>query len=213
MPAGTALRVISCASMTSCQVAGSGNRGRPAAVETGTWNGRRLRLYRVKVTGSSRVTMTGISCWHADCAAVGSALAGTGPSDLIVTTKGGKPATLNTDSGYALSAISCVSATTCYAAGAAVLVTVTRGAAADAQAVGGWNGTAIECAGSRCEAGGGEVSGPANADVLVSISGGTAGAPVIVQPGQGYTGITARGSNGFIAIGAGTTSGSEDTVG
>lgn len=44
--------------------------------------------------------------------------------------------------------------------------------------------------------------GAAYADVLVSLTGGTAGAPVIVQAGQGYTGIAARGS-----------SGSEDTIG
>jgi hypothetical protein len=34
-----------------------------------------------------------------------------------------------------------------------------------------------------------------------------------VQTGQGYTGIAARGTSGFIAIAAGSTSGSEDTVG
>jgi len=213
VPSGTTLRSMSCASMTFCQVAGTDNRLRPAAVETGTWNGSRLRLYRVKVTGSTRVTIAGISCWHSHCAAVGSALAGTGGSDLIVTTTGGKPATVNTNSGYALSAIACVSATSCNAAGAAVLVTVTDGAAFHPQAVAGWNGTAIECTGTHCEAAGGQVAGAANVDVLVSLSHGTAGTPVIVQPGQGYTGIAARG-NGFIAIGtAPNGAGTEDTVG
>jgi hypothetical protein len=200
--------------MTSCQVAGPDNHIKPAAVETGTWNGTRLHLYRVRVAGSAQVSMTGISCWHSDCAAVGSAVAGTVQSDLIVTTSGGKPGPLNADSGYALTSIACVSATTCYAAGAAVLVTVTRGAAADAQAVtGGWNGNAIECTGSDCEAAGGEVFGAAYADVLVSLTGGTAGTPVIVQVGQGYSAIATRAGSGFIAIGAGSSSGSQDTVG
>ena len=214
VPAGTTLGVISCASMTSCQVAGTNNRLRPAAIETGTWNGTRLHLYRVPVAGSTQVSMTGISCWHSDCAAVGSALARTAPSDLILITSGGKPGTLNANSGYALTSISCVSATTCYAAGAAVLVTVTSGVPAEPQAVtGGWNGNAIECTGSDCEAAGGEVLGPAYADVLVSLTGGTASSPVIVQVGQGYSGIAARSSNGFIAIGAGSNGGSDDTVG
>ena len=213
VPSGTSLRVISCASMTSCQLAGTDNRLRPAAVETGTWTGSRLRLYRVKVTGSTSVTITGLSCWHSDCAAVGAAKSVTRSSDLIVTTAGGKPGTLNTNSGYELNGISCISATTCYAAGAAVLVTVTRGAAAGPQVVPGWNGNAIECTGTHCEAAGGQVSGSAYADVLVSLTGGTAGSPVNVQPGQGYTGIAARGTSGFIAIGAGTNGGSEDTVG
>jgi hypothetical protein len=212
LPAGTSLDAISCASMTSCQVAGTDNRTHPGAVETGTWNGSRLHLYRVRVSGT-QVSVTGISCWHSDCEAVGSALAGSAATDFIVTTSGGKPGTLNANSGYALSSISCVSATTCYAAGAAVLVTVTSGVPADAQAVaGGWNGNAIECTGSDCEAAGGEVFGATYADVLVSLSGGTAGSPVIVQTGQGYSGIAARGS-GFIAIGASTSSGSQDTVG
>ena len=185
-----------------------------AAIETGAWNGTRLHLYRVPVTGSTQVSMTGISCWHSDRAAVGSALAEPTPSDLILTTSGGRPGTLNTDSDYALSSISCVSATTCYAAGAAVLVTVTSGVPADPQAVpGGWSGNAIECTGGDCEAAGGEVLGPAYADVLVSLTGGTAGSPVIVQVGQGYSGIAARSSNGFIAIGTGSNSGSDDTVG
>jgi len=215
VPAGTALRVISCASMTSCQVAGTDNRLRPAVIQTGTWNGHRLRLYRVKVTGSTKVTMTGLSCWHSNCAAVGSAVVGSAGTDLILATRGGKPGTLNSGSGYALRGISCISATTCYAAGAAVLVTVTRGVPGDPQAVpGGWNGNAIECTSTRCEAAGGQVSGSAYADVLVSLSGGTAGLPVIVQAGQGYSGIAARGTSGFIAIGSRPHStGTEDTVG
>jgi hypothetical protein len=214
VPAGTTLGVISCASMTSCQVAGTDNRIRPAAVETGSWNGTSLHLHRVSVPGSTRVSMTGISCWHSDCEAVGSALAGTAHSDLIVTTSGGKPGTLNANSGYALRGISCVSATTCYAAGAAVLVTVTSAVPADPQAVpGGWHGNAIECTGSDCEAAGGEVYGADYTDVLVSLTGGTAGSPVIVQTGRGYSGIAARGTSGFIAIGAGSNGGSEDTVG
>ena len=204
VPAGTTLGLISCASMTSCQVAGTDNRLRPAVVETGTWNGTRLHLYRVPVTGSTQVSISGISCWRTDCEAVGTALAGAAGADLIITTHGGKPGTLNIDSAYALSAISCVSATTCYAAGAAVLVTVTSGVPADPQAVGGgWNGNAIECTGGHCEAAGGQVFGPAYADVLVSLSDGTAGSPAIVQVGQGFSAIAARGSSGFIAIGGG----------
>ena len=137
-------------------------------------------------------------------------MVGSVSTGLIMT----RPGTVNTDSGYALSSISCVSATRCYAAGADVLVTVNDGVPADPQFVaGGWNGNAIECAGGDCEAAGGEVFGPAYADVLVSLTDGTAGAPVVVQAGQGFSGIAARGSAGFIAIGLGPSGGSEDTVG
>jgi hypothetical protein len=204
VPAGTILGPISCASMTSCEIAGTDNRLHPAAIEIGTWNGAKLHLRRISVKGSTQVSIAGISCWHSDCEAVGSALVGSAGTDLIVTTKGGKPGILNANSGYALSGISCINATACYAAGAAVLVTVTGGAAADPQAVtGGWNGSAIECAGRDCEAAGGEVFGSAYADVLVSLSDGTGGSPVVVQTGQGFSGIAARGSSGFVAIGTG----------
>jgi hypothetical protein len=212
VPAGTTLRLISCAAMTSCQLAGTGNHRRPAAIMTGTWTGTALHLHRIRVPGSTQVTMTGLSCWHTHCAAVGTAAAGTGTSDLILTTTGGTPATLNTNSGYALRGIACITAATCYAAGAAVLVTITRGTAANPQPVPGWNGTAIECTRTRCHAAGGQVSGPASTDVLISLTAGTAGSPVNIQPGQGYTAIAARGTTGFIAISPGTTS-SEDTIG
>jgi hypothetical protein len=214
-PAGTTLGSISCTSMTSCEVAGADNRLRPAAIEVGTWNGIRLHLYRFRVPASTQVSIGGISCWQSACEAVGSALVRSANSDLIVTTSGGKPGTLTTDTGYALRSISCVSATTCYAAGAAVLVTVTDGKPADPQAVpDGWKGNAIECTGSDCEAGGRAVFGSAYADVLVSLSDGTAGTPVIVQVGRGFTGIAARGSSRFIAIGLRSQgAGTEVTIG
>jgi len=58
------------------------------------------------------------------------------------------------------------------------------------------------------------VSGPANADVLVTITNGTAGPPVNVQPGQGYISIAARpATTGFIAIAPATANTTQDTVG
>jgi hypothetical protein len=219
VPAGTTLGSISCASMTSCQVAGANNRLvgankrlRPAAIEIGSWNGTKLYLYRVPVSDSTQVSISGISCWHSDCEAVGSALVGSAATDLVLTTQGGKPSVLNPDSGYALSAISCVSAATCYAVGAAVLVTLTSGVPADAQAMAGsWN--AIECTGGHCEAAGREAFAAAYADALVSLTGGTAGSPVIVRVGHGFSGIAARGSIGFTAIDSRSNGGSEETVG
>lgn len=73
---GTNLGPISCTSMTSCVITGADNRIRPAAIEIGDWNGKKLHLHRVTVKGSKRMTMPGISCWHSECEAVGSALVG-----------------------------------------------------------------------------------------------------------------------------------------
>ena len=210
LPTGTALDAISCASMTSCEIAGTDNRIRPAAIEIGTWNGTRLHLYRVTVTGSTQVSMPGISCWHSDCEAVGHARLGSAEppvvQGLILTIAGGKPGTLHT-SDY-LGSISCVSATTCYAAGGITLYTVTGGVAADPQPITGryglgWSG--IECHGGNCEAAGGQDVGSGAQSVLVSLTDGTAGSP-IEGAGVGYSGIAPRGSSGFIAIGSGSVS-------
>ena len=92
-----------------------------------------------------------------------------------------------------------------------MLVTLTSGVPADPQAVTeGWH--AIECTGGHCEAAGGQAFGAAYADALVSLTGGTAGSPVIVRVGHGFSGIAARGS-GFIAIDFRSNGGSEDTTG
>ena len=157
--------------------------------------------------------MAGISCWHSDCEAVGSAQAGSAGRNLILTITRGKPGTLHT-SGYGLDSISCVSAVTCYAAvscvsavtcvsAAGVLVTVTDGVAADPQTFSlydlGWSG--IECHGSNCEAAGTYAPGSAEESVLVSLTDGTAGSPTYPNAGAGLSGIAVRGDAGFIAIG------------
>jgi len=208
LPAGAALGLIWCGSMTSCEVAGTENRAGRDAIEIGTWNGQRLHLYRVRVKGSTQVSMTGISCWQSDCEAVGHARVGSAEPPverpLILATSGGKPGTLHT-SDYWLGSISCVSRTTCYAAGGITLYTVTSGVAADPQPFPGpyglgWSG--IECHAGNCEAAGGEDVGSAAESVLVSMTDGTAGSPV-GGGGEGYYGIAPHGSSGFIAIGIG----------
>jgi hypothetical protein len=215
LPAGTALGSISCSSMTSCEIAGTDNRARPAAIEIGTWNGSRLHLYRRGVPGGTQVSMTAISCWHGDCEAVGSAHVGSSGRGLILTIAHGKPRTLNANSGYGLGSISCISAATCYAGGD-VLVTVTRGVASNPQSVpglsnfSGWAG--IECHDGNCEAAGEYAPGSAAEGVLVSLTDGTAGSPVHGD-GSGYYGIAVRGSSGFIAIGLGNDCTSGTCVG
>jgi hypothetical protein len=222
VPAGTTLGPISCASPTSCEIAGADNRTRPSAIEIGTWNGKKLHLHRVAVKGSKRMSMTAISCWHSNCDAVGGALTGPGFNDyigLIVTIAGGKPARLNANSGDPfVDSVSCVSARTCYQTdGGANVVTVTRGMVTHNQAGTGPDLTAIECTGSDCEVGGWVAVGSTSDGILQSLSGGTWGAPIDDGYAYSFTGIAVRGgSGGFIAIGAwaaGGTSQSDVAVG
>jgi hypothetical protein len=208
VPARTTLDLISCASMRSCEIAGVDNGIRPSAIEIGTWNGRRLRLHRVTVKGSTRVSMTAISCWHSNCEAVGQAKVGPAILDLkglILTIAGGKPARLNADSGDPFAdSVSCVSARTCYGTdGGANVVTVTRGVVTHNQGGTGPVLNTIECTGSDCEVGGWVPVGSTSDGILQSLSGGTWGAPIDDSYAYSFTGLAVRGgSGGFIAVGA-----------
>jgi hypothetical protein len=211
--AWTSLGPISCASMRSCEIAGVDNGVRPAAIEIGTWNGVKLRLHRVTVKGSTRVSMTAISCWHSNCDVVGRAKVGPGILDwngLILTVAGGKPGRLNADSGDPFAdSVSCVSARTCYGTdGGANVVTVTRGVVTHNQAGTGPDLNTIECTGSDCEVGGWVYPGGSASDgSLQSLSDETWGAPIEDSYTSGFTSIAVRGgSGGFIAIGQNGTS-------
>ena len=207
---GTNLGPISCTSMTSCEIAGADNRIRPAVIEIGDWNGKKLHLHRVTVKGSKRMTMPGISCWHSGCEAVGSALVGSARAGLILTTAGGKPARLNADSAYPyLDSISCVSAGTCYAAGGSGSVEkVTRGVVTDSQGGAAGPLSAVECTASECEAAGTLLLPQYSTQdgLLQSLSGGTWGAPINDGAAYVFSDVAARGaSGGFIAVGTGAT--------
>jgi hypothetical protein len=220
LPAGTTLGPISCAGMRSCEIAGADNRIRPAAIEIGHWTGKKLHLLRITVKGSKRMSMPGISCWHSDCEAVGSALVGSARSGLVLTTARGKPARLNADSGYPyLESVSCISARTCYAVGGSGSAeTVTRGVVTHSQGGAGGVLSAIECTASDCEAAGTILLPQYSTQdgLLQSLSDGTWGAPIDDGASYVFIGIAVRGGRGgFIAIGTGATAagGSDVAVG
>jgi len=226
VPAGADLGRISCSSMSSCEVVGTDIFVSPTAIEIGTWNGSKLHVYRVKgVKGGVALSMEGISCWHADCEAVGDVLAGSSEHGLILTTRNGRPGKLHKASDYSLYGVSCVSASRCYAAGyraaspAGLVVTVSGGVAGHLQTTAG-DLFGIECAGSKCVAAGEVLNTEPPASqiydgVLLTLSGGTAtGSPQVVAASGGYSGIASRGGRGFISIGAPPSgSGTEVTSG
>jgi hypothetical protein len=224
LPARTTLGPIWCASMSSCEIAGADNRISPAAIVIGDWSGKKLHLHRVTVKGSKRMSMTAISCWRADCEAVGGAMVGPGfsPSNrkgLILTTAGGKPARLNADSGYPyLPGVSCVSATTCYGAYGGSVVTVTRGVVTHSLGGAGGGVSAIECTTSGCEVAGTVLLPQYSTSdgLLQSLSDGRWGTPIDDGASYAFSGIAARGGKGgFMAVGTGATAsgGSDVAVG
>ena len=140
-------------------------------------------------------------------------------NNLVLRISHGRPGALfDADNGYYITRVSCVSATTCYASGGTKLYTITNGVPVHPQTFpdGGENSLswrAIECTGTVCEAAGLEFPGLAWVGVLVSLSDGTAGAPTLVAASGGFTGVATRAGVGFIAIGAGPSTGSDDTTG
>ncbi len=222
LPARTTLGPISCASPTNCEIAGADNGTRPSAIEIGDWNGTSLRLHRVRVADSKRMSMKAISCWHSDCEAVGTDTVGPGFNDyhgLILTTAGGKPARLNADSGYPRAeSVSCISARTCFAvSGGGSVLTVSRGVVTRIQGGAGGELNAIECTSSGCETAGTLLLPQYSTQDgwLQSLSDGTWGAGIDDGAAYWFSGIAARGGSGsFIAVGVGGYgSGSDIAVG
>jgi hypothetical protein len=195
--AAARLNQISCVSMTSCELVGSGffNTGAPS-VQLASWNGRKLRLTPDSDNGNFLVKdVGGLSCWQTTCVTVGTTISdSTHDFGFILTIKHGTPGKV--DFGPAnkwfLSAVSCVSSSTCYAVGSGVVVTVTDGAYGSVQPESAGAGT-IECARTTCWA--------AGIHTLEKItSGAVTGSHVTDTAVLAFTGIARRGT-GFAAIG------------
>jgi hypothetical protein len=206
VPGGVVMRTIWCASMKSCELAGADNGISPSAIEIGTWNGRNLRLHRVTVSGSKRMSMKAISCWHSNCEAVGEALTGQGfgnEQGLILTFAGLRAARLNVDSGYpGLDGVACISVKTCYATASGPVLTVTRGTVTQSQSSTG-RFSAIECRSSDCEAAGTLLKPQSSTQDgwLQSLTSGALGASIDDGASYYFTTIAGRGGSGFIALG------------
>ena len=209
-PFGASIARISCVSMTSCAVLTNNILLTPAAIEIGTWTGTQLTLHKVAGKHGSTATIgEGISCWQTSCLAVGYyELSGGRSTGFLLTMNGGKPGKQHFASSDFFFGVSCVSSSTCYAAGflgdaAGIVVTVINGVAGHAQ-----HETAdpfgIECVGTTCRSSGEELRGLTFYGVIVTLSNGTnTGTPVVDKAIGGFDGpntIAMRG-NGFAAVG------------
>jgi hypothetical protein len=221
-PLAVLMSQISCVSMTSCELEGEDVLTAPIAVEVGSWSGRRLSLHKVGTpVGSTDTTVTGISCWHAYCNAVGYLEVGASTYGVVVATSHGKPGKLHRTAGDFFSGVSCVSTTKCYADGydslEGIIVTVRHGIAAGRRTISLGYLFGIECAGSACTAAGSETDAATKsgfAGYLVVVSAGVPGAPRTIVQSGGYRSICRRGSGrGFAALGLAQGDGAEVTIG
>jgi hypothetical protein len=198
-PTGYVLNRIICASMTSCNVIGQNPNAPDGEIVfyMSAWNGKTLRMHAVGelYNGSS---LDGLSCWRANCVAVGWQQLGSASGTAYAWTfTNGKPgAFLTRGLKTTFNAVSCVSLSTCwvigYSHGSGVVVTDKDGvlskneALPDAMA-------GLECQYATCRAVGG--------DVILTIKNGlSSGSPVIDTATTGFSAITSRGT-GFVALG------------
>jgi len=218
-PYANLLSWISCVSISSCEVAGTDVLATPSVPEIASWNGKKLTIHRLAPPkGSTSSNIQGVSCWRTTCYVVGSYTYGDDElAGIVLTVSNGKPGQAHTIAGDGLIGVSCVSASTCYAAGHAelaegVLLTVTNGVPAHAHSE-----TAdmygIECAGATCHSSG---TGSSGAVIVTLRNGVPTGTPIADPAIDGFSSsdsITQRGS-GFAAVGPATTSaGSDVTIG
>jgi hypothetical protein len=206
LPEGMYLGSISCTSRTSCEIFGTTtDKNGDNEWYLASWNGRKLsQRYVVGPLYYGADTVGSISCWQANCVAVGSTYCDGSTCNsqgTIVTTNHGKPGPLDTLSGEgSLSGVSCVSSSTCYATLVSTepsvvfsLVTLHDGVPVntldepDAA-------PAIECAGATCWAVGGS---PA---VFVMFASGVPTVTSAPDPAVYWPSIAKRG-NGFAAVG------------
>src|SRR5260370_40731383 len=124
--------------MSSGELVDSGfcNTGAPS-VQLGSWNGGKLRLTPDSDNGNFLVKdVGGLSCWQTTCVTVGTTISdSTHDFGFILTIKHGMPGKVDfaPANKWFLSAVSCVSPSTCYAVGSGVVVTVTDGAYGNVQ--------------------------------------------------------------------------------
>jgi hypothetical protein len=179
--AGDQLFAISCTKLTSCVVAGANDFTTPWKIVVGTWNGTKFSLHSVSSPkGTSDTTVGGLSCAGGTCDVVGSSDKGVTTIGVSVTFSGGKFGKLHTATNDALTGVSCISKSRCYADGdasfkAGVVVTISNGAIGAPQNVKtDLNG--IACSGNSCTAVGKEFPPQPSSDTywgtLVSVASG-----------------------------------------
>lgn len=203
VPKSDELSQIWCRSMTACQILGQSNKGTSGptvSIFFSPWNGKRWRLDSVGGLFSYNTSVAGFSCWQATCVVVGwERLSSSQGEAFAWTFRNGVAGAINLKGLMTtFKAVSCVSASTCYAVGvshgAGVAVTISHGVPSATSEPEPDVTQAIECVRSVCRATGG--------DVILTLTGGVVtGTPLTDTATTRFDDITSRG-NGFAAVGA-----------
>jgi hypothetical protein len=188
--------LISCTSLTSCEVAGAAG-----PIYIGMWNGAALTMHSVaKPRRATGLEPGGLSCAGSHCELVGPSAEST--SGFILAIRDGLPGKIRVLHGYGLDGISCVSRSRCYAVGFSprwsVLTTVRAGRPGPLR-----KGTAsfrfrsIACAGTECTAAGGRYGRRLGPGLLDGIVAGRVMSLTVIQRACCFVSVARAG--GFIA--------------
>jgi hypothetical protein len=211
--AGDALTWISCRSMTACQIQGLSTVG-PYEDAPGLffspWNGKRWRLDSF-ILGGPNSRVTGLSCWQTTCVLVGwSRSNSTQGGPFAWTFHNGVAGAFQYELGSTTtySAVYCVSASTCYAAGrnsgGPIAFTISDGVPSQTYEPMPFVAGQIACVRSTCWA--------TRRNQIVMLRGGVVhGTPVVDSVATNLTCITAHG-DGFIDVGGTVEHGKSDVV-
>ncbi len=218
LPSGDELTQIGCRSMTACQILGHNNDEENLLLFFTPWNGTRWRLdsFGIGDTGS---TVAGFSCWQTTCVVIGWNQFNSVNGETYAWTfhdgvagainyKGPESTTLTAGHQTSFSAVSCVSAKTCYAVGisflAGIAVTISDGVPSATNEPMPFVPRALACVRTTCWA--------SRENQIVRLTDGVvSGTPLTDTATVKFDGITAHGS-GFIAIGEATRPGETDLL-
>jgi hypothetical protein len=223
LPAGASLTSLSCVSLYACALWGI-DATNTKVLEFAQWDGSSLRFEQVAgPAGSTKATVTGISCFAVTCVAVGSAHRGKDDESFVVSTTGRKIYRFWTVNATSLSGVSCTSATLCYTSGynpaGGIVITLRNGAPTTTSISPSDNLYGIACGPSSCLAVGQEpaprVARPTATryGTLVDVEFGAVTSTQVVPVSGGYTSVAAPlVGAGFAVLGKAQRSGYEVTT-
>jgi hypothetical protein len=213
LPVSAWLLSLSCVSMTDCGVAGQRERGGPAAMVIGSWNGSKLTLHVIPSRPRWVYSPSQISCFRSYCMVVGDAFFhGSVTRAFVVTTSHGKLGRLDRSGTLdSVDGVDCVSTSTCYADGdlsgaTGFIATLTSGVVSDLVSTGAHVMSGIACRASFCVATATNeppLSGPVTGVLYPVSSGKISGPKSVLRSVSGYyPQAVATCGTGFMAVGA-----------
>lgn len=218
IPSGVSFTSVSCLGLANCRVFGTYGTGSSSVPELGIWNGASVLGSRLALPpGMSHFAAADVSCYVSVCEAVGTALKNGGRVGLVLEVRGLSVLETSVQVGGAMTGVSCVTVTLCYAVGdgrtASFADTIRSGVITLVSPVTSAHLTGISCEGASCLAVGSRRQVGATYGTLTDISSGKVMSTTLVHLSGGFTSVSGPSAgSGFAALGLAHGTGSEITT-